>query len=172
MTPEQVDAFLRMKRQLADMRARMEALTGPIFDNPQPQQEHIMARPKKIYANAEPAGAFTDMEIKAGDPATENALNAALRGESPAVNIPDDLDALRQQAAAVDQAEAREVAEVNQLVGMVRASGFFSAVSRISMLKTLQTIKARKSYRGLVLCNIRGEIVTVSTWAGLCEALG
>ena len=166
---EHMDAFLRMKRQLADMRARLG------LDNPQPQQEHTMARPKKIYANAAPAGDFAP-QTETGEVFGKQLPPDAPQIPAPAPNAvtltADDLDALRQQAAAVDAAEAREVAEVNQLVGMAKASGFFTAVSRITLLKTLQTIKARKSYRGCVITNAQGEAVNVTTWAGLCEALG
>lgn len=92
--------------------------------------------------------------------------------------------ALTVQGAAIIAQEARaamlteqeqdeaDAAESNQLFGMVQYGQFMERANRLAVLTTLQKLKEKKSYKGLVLKTPLGGLVTIKTWSQLCNAFG
>lgn len=83
---------------------------------------------------------------------------------------------LAQEARAVLPGEAEQeqldIAQANQLFGMLQYGQFLDNVNRLTLLKTLAELKARKAYRGLVVPTPEGGTVCIKTWEQLCAACG
>lgn len=82
------------------------------------------------------------------------------------------VDDIRRNLPQVEAAEALDAAQPNQLLGMVRYGQFLDSVNKVAMLKTLQQLKERKEYRGMVIEGRDKRTVTIKTWADLCKAIG
>ncbi|WP_085299283.1 hypothetical protein [Cognaticolwellia mytili] len=75
-----------------------------------------------------------------------------------------------QQKAVIDTKESVERLEQVLLdLGQVRAFDFLSKLVTVSNLRTLQSIKESKSYKGLTYRDKDKKLVTVSTWDDFCQ---
>ena len=62
-------------------------------------------------------------------------------------------------------------AEANEVLGMIRAFDVIGKFVTVTNLKLLADIKESNKYKGLVKKMPNGEVVTVNTWAELCQFL-
>lgn len=79
---------------------------------------------------------------------------------------------IRRNLPQVEEAEALDAAQVNQLLGMVRYGQFLDSVNKVTMLKALQQLKERKAYRGMMVQAGDDQAITIKTWDQLCRYIG
>ena len=74
--------------------------------------------------------------------------------------------------ALASKAMTQDKAQAYELMGMVKAFDFTQKLVTVTTLKIINEIKQSKSYKGLEILNLQGELVTVTTFKDFCSCLG